>query len=180
VITEEELLANKGGEAGKDNPDVKPSASGGFTNDPTDLGLELSDSDTEEQDDSTRQGKKEAGDMDSDGDSRMSGGDSRLSDSNISGLEKEKLSSPAKPTNQPTQFSKEMFQSQSSSGDSPGRISRQEQLQQQRVEMMHLASKKRELEHNIANCPNEALRNRFKQELQGVATEIKRLENSGF
>merc|ERR1712128_62194 len=125
--------------------------------------------------------------MDSEGDSRMSegGGDSRLSDSNISGSQREGgdkslLSSPAKSVvgHHPTQFSKEMFtspgskdifsssgskemfNSPGSSSDSPGRISRQEQLQQQRVEMMHLASKKRELEHNIANCPNEALRNR--------------------
>ena len=67
--------------------------------------------------------------------------------------------------------------------------------------MMHLASKKKELEHNIANCPNEALRNRFRhslsfinnqkmpinippnrfrQELQGVQNDIKRLEGGGF
>ena len=32
VITEVELNANKGGEVGKENPDVKPSFSGGFTN----------------------------------------------------------------------------------------------------------------------------------------------------
>ena len=50
VITEEELNANKGGEAGKDNPDVKPSVSGGFTNDPKDLGLDLFDSDGEGRD----------------------------------------------------------------------------------------------------------------------------------
>lgn len=48
VITEEELSANKGGEAGQiDNPAVKPSVSGGFTNDPTDLGLEMTDSEDE-------------------------------------------------------------------------------------------------------------------------------------
>ena len=46
--------------------------------------------------------------------------------------------------------------------------------------MMHLASKKKELEHNIANCPNEGLRTRFRQELQTVQNEIKRLEQSGF
>jgi len=199
VITEEELLANKGGEAGKDNPAVKPSAFGGFTNDPSDLGLELSDSDEERdnQDDSMTQdrGGDKGDDMDSEGDSRMSeGGDSRMSDSNISGRESQReggdkslLSSPLKSAgsgsgqgHHPTQFSKDMFNSPASSAESPGRMTRQEQLQQQRVEMMHLASKKRELEHNIANCPNEALRNRFKQELQGVSTEIKRLETSGF
>ena len=38
----------KGGEAGQtDNPAVKPSASGGFTNDPSDLGLEMTDSEDE-------------------------------------------------------------------------------------------------------------------------------------
>ena len=52
--------------------------------------------------------------------------------------------------------------------------------QVQRMEMMHLTSKKKELEHNIANCPNEALKNRFRQELQGVLNDIKRLEGSGF
>ena len=53
-------------------------------------------------------------------------------------------------------------------------------VQEQRMQMMHLASKKKELEHNIANCPNEALRNRFRQELQGVQNDIKRLEGGGF
>lgn len=52
--------------------------------------------------------------------------------------------------------------------------------QAQRMEMMHLASKKKELEHNIANCPNEALKNRFRAELQGVQNDIKRLEQGGF
>ena len=65
VITEEELNANKGGEAGKDNPDVKPSVSGGFTNDPKDLGLDLSDSDDEGRD----------VDIDSEDNSRLSAGD---------------------------------------------------------------------------------------------------------
>jgi hypothetical protein len=50
VITEEELNANKGGEAGKDSPDVKPSVSWGFTNDTKDLGLDLSGSDDEGRD----------------------------------------------------------------------------------------------------------------------------------
>ena len=34
--------------------------------------------------------------------------------------------------------------------------------------MMHMQSKKKELEHNIANCPNEALKNRFRAELLSV------------
>ena len=64
VITEEELNSNKGGEAGQSNPDVKPSASGDFTNDPKDLGLDLSDSEDE---------GRHGVDMDSDENSRMSG-----------------------------------------------------------------------------------------------------------
>ena len=63
VITEEELNSNKGGEAGQSNPDVKPSASGDFTNDPKDLGLDLSDSEDE---------GRHGVDMDSDENSRMS------------------------------------------------------------------------------------------------------------
>ena len=70
VITEEELNSNKGGEAGQANPDVKPSASGDLTNNPQDLGLDLSDSDDE----------RHGVDMDSDENSRMSANadDSRL------------------------------------------------------------------------------------------------------
>jgi len=167
VITEEELSANRGGEAGQtDNPAVKPSASGGFTNDPSDLGLDMSDS------------EDEGGevDMDSDQDSRLSAGeDSRLSDS-ASASQDKKASGGL-----PTQFSKEMFRSPGGQGGSPGpRSARQDQLQAQRMEMMHLASKKKELEHNIANCPNEALKNRFRTELQGVQNDIKRLEQGGF
>jgi transcription initiation factor TFIID subunit 7 len=64
VITEE-LNANKGGEAGKDNPDVKLSVSGGFTNDPKDLGLDLFDSDGEGRD----------VDIDSEENCRLSAGD---------------------------------------------------------------------------------------------------------
>ena len=46
--------------------------------------------------------------------------------------------------------------------------------------MMHVQSKKKELEHDIANCPNEALKNRLRAELLSVATELKRLEAGGF
>merc|ERR1711971_274806 len=81
----------------------------------------------------------------------------------------------------PTQFSREMFPPGATSSPAPSsRSSRQDQLQEQRMAMMHLASKKKELEHNIANCPNEALRNRLRQELQGVQNDIKRLEGGGF
>ena len=31
--------------------------------------------------------------------------------------------------------------------------------------MMHMQGKKKELEHNLDNCPNEALKNRFRAEL---------------
>jgi hypothetical protein len=68
VITEEELNANKGGEAGKDKPDVKPSVSGGFTNDPKDLGLDLFDSNGEGRD----------VDIDSEENSRLSAGDDSI------------------------------------------------------------------------------------------------------
>jgi len=180
VITEEELNANKGGEAGKDNPDVKPSVSGGFTNDPKDLGLDLSDSDDEGRD----------VDIDSEDNSRLSAGDdSRMSDS-VSNATTTQKSSPVAVAG-PTQFSKEMFAPPgpstsalapppASGGSTPGRPSRQDQLAELRMQMMHMQSKKKELEHNIANCPNEALKNRFRAELLTVATEIKRLEAGGF
>jgi len=183
VITEEELNANKGGEAGqKDNPDVKPSVSGGFTNDPKDLGLDLSDSDDEGRD----------VDIDSEENSRLSAGDdSRMSDS-VSNATTTQKSSPVAVAG-PTQFSKDMFAppagpstsappppSGASGSGTPARSSRQDQLAALRMEMMHMQSKKKELEHNIANCPNEALKNRFRAELLTVATEIKRLEAGGF
>ena len=198
VITEEELNANKGGEAGqKDNPDVKPSVSGGFTNDPKDLGLDLSDSDDEGRD----------VDIDSEENSRLSAGDdsryditimsvahlvhSRMSDS-VSNATTTQKSSPVAVAG-PTQFSKDMFvpppgpsssapppPSAPSGSSTPARSSRQDQLAALRMEMMHMQSKKKELEHNIANCPNEALKNRFRAELLTVATEIKRLEAGGF
>jgi len=176
VITEEELNANKGGEAGKDNPDVKPSVSGGFTNDPKDLGLDLSDSDDEGRD----------VDIDSEDNSRLSAGDdSRMSDS-VSNATTTQKSSPVAVAG-PTQFSKEMFAQPGPSSSTlpagaatPGRPSRQDQLAELRMQMMHMQSKKKELEHNIANCPNEALKNRFRAELLSVTTEIKRLEAGGF
>ena len=52
-------------------------------------------------------------------------------------------------------------------------------MAEMRMQMMHLQSKRKELEHNISNCPNEALKNRFRSELVGVNNEIKRLESSG-
>ena len=45
---------------------------------------------------------------------------------------------------------------------------------------MHLGSKRKELEHNISNCPNEALKNRFRSELMEVNAQIKQLESGGF
>ena len=89
----------------------------------------------------------------------------------------------------PTQFSKEMFAPPSpstsapqplSGGNTPSRSSRQDQLAELRMQMMHMQSKKKELEHNIANCPNEALKNRFRAESLSVATGLKRLEVGGF
>ena len=118
VITEEELNANKGGEAGQtDNPAVKPSASGGFTNDPSDLGLEMTDSEDEGGD----------VDIDSEDNSRLSAGDdSRMSDS-MSNTQ-EKKAAPA--AGGPTQFSREMFPpGATSSPATSSRSSRQDQLQ---------------------------------------------------
>jgi len=161
VITEEELSTNKGGEAGQSNPNVKPSAMGDFTNDPQDLGLDLSDSEDE---------GRHGGDMDSDENSRMSANadDSRMSDS--ASASNKPGSSKAASVTGPTSFSKEMFKEKGG---------RQDQMAEMRMQMMHLQSKRKELEHNISNCPNEALKNRFRSELVGVNNEIKRLESSG-
>lgn len=158
VITEEELNSNKGGEAGQSNPDVKPSASGDFTNDPKDLGLDLSDSEDE---------GRHGVDMDSDENSRMSGtaDDSRMSDSASASTK-----AGARVTG-PTSFSKEMFKQEKQGA-------KQDQAAEMRMQMMHLMSKRKELEHNISNCPNEALKNRFRSELAGVNSEIRKLESS--
>ena len=75
-----------------------------------------------------------------------------------------------------TQFSKEMFnppRSQRSTSAPPppsggNTPSRQDQLAELRMQMMHMQTKKKELEHNIANCPNEALKNRSRAELLSV------------
>jgi len=161
VITEDELNANKLGEAGQSNPDVKPSACGDFTNDPKELGLDLSDSEDEGR-------HKDDMDMDSDDNSRMSGGadDSRMSDSaTASKASSSKVAGP-------TQFTKEMFKQE--------KTTKQDLANEMRMQMMHLLSKRKDLEHNISNCPNEALKNRFRSELSSVNTEIKRLESSGY
>ena len=70
----------------------------------------------------------------------------------------------------PTSFSKEMFKEKGAKG----------QDQELKMQMMHLQSKRKELEHNISNCPNEALKNRFRSELSSVNAEIAKLEASGF
>ena len=56
----------------------------------------------------------------------------------------------------------------SSGGNTPSRSSRQDQMAELRMQMMHMQSKKKELELNIVNCPNETLKNRFKAELLSV------------
>jgi len=161
VITEEELSSNKGGEAGGHNPDVKPSVSGDFVNDAAGLGLDLSDSEDE---------GRHGGDMDSDDNSRMSGTaeDSRMSDSASASTSKAGTSK----VTGPTSFSKDMFKQEKLG-------SRSDQMAEAKMQMMHLQSKRKELEHNISNCPNEALKNRFRSELLTVNTEIKKLESSG-
>ena len=72
----------------------------------------------------------------------------------------------------PTSFSKEMFKQEAQGG------AKQDQAAEMRMQMMHLMSKRKELEHNISNCPNEALKNRFRSELAGVNSEIRKLESS--
>lgn len=154
VITEAELNANKTGEAGQtDNPEVKPSVSGGFTNDPTDLGLDLTDSEDDDND----------VDVDSGESGLVSDNKTQDTQDNVSSIN----------TNGPTQFSAEMFNGSSS----PKRKNKQEELQ--KAEMIHLRSKKKELEHNISNCPNEALKRRFRKDLQEVLNDIERMENNG-
>ena len=71
----------------------------------------------------------------------------------------------------PTSFSKEMFKQEKQG-------TKQDQAAEMRMQMMHLMSKRKELEHNISNCPNEALKNRFRSELAGVNSEIRKLESS--
>ena len=71
----------------------------------------------------------------------------------------------------PTSFSKEMFKQEKQGA-------KQDQAAEMRMQMMHLMSKRKELEHNISNCPNEALKNRFRSELAGVNSEIRKLESS--
>ena len=73
VIPEEKLKANKRWEAGKDNPDAKPSVRG-FNNDPKDLRLDLSDIDDKGRD----------VDIDSENNSRLfAGDDSRYDEKEI-------------------------------------------------------------------------------------------------
>lgn len=182
VITEEELNANKGGEAGKDNPDVKPSESGGFTNDPKDLGLDLSDSDNDEDE------RKDI-DIDSEEGSRLSGGeDSRMSDSMSTTLDRtlERKSSPAAVG--PTQFSRDMFsspQTPATPGSSTPRRPKQEagpsprDFEKRRQEIAILLNRRRELENNIANCPNEMLKQSFQHQLEQVCGEIRAKEDAG-
>jgi hypothetical protein len=77
----------------------------------------------------------------------------------------------------PTQFSKEMFAPPGpstsappppSGGNTHSRSSKRDQLAELRMQKMRMQSKKKELEHNIAICPNEALKNRFRVELLSV------------
>jgi len=157
VITENELNANKGGEAGKDNPDVHPSQSGVFTNDPKDLGLDLSDSEDETRDI----------DIDSEDNSRLSAGDdSRTFDSHMA----DKRSSPS--TAAPLQFSKEMFQQPAIP---PPHILNQRSAEEQelKAELIMLKSRLKELEHNISTCPNISLKEKFKMEVREIKQQIK-------
>jgi len=192
VITEEELSANKGGEAGKENPDVKPSESGGFTNDPKDLGLDLSDSDNEDE-------RKDI-DIDSEEGSRLSGGEeSRQSDSMSTTLDRtvETKSSPAAAVG-PTQFSRDMFNNSPQQSPGPSSTPRRSnkhhdvagpsgshtnnsprEFERRRQEMGALFSRRRELEQNIASCPNDMLKQAFQAQLEQVCYEIRSKEEGG-
>jgi len=160
VITETELNANKGGEAGKLNPDVHPSQSGAFTNDPKDLGLDLSDSEDDTRDI----------DIDSEDNSRLSAGDdSRMSDS----LGGDKRSSPGRQgqSQPPLQFSKEMF---SLPAVPPPNLNQRSQHEmEQRQELMLLRARLKELEHNINSCPNNVLKEKFRQDMKEIKEKIK-------
>ena len=70
----------------------------------------------------------------------------------------------------PTSFSKEMFKQEKLGTKQVScheavlqavTAVTQDQAAEMRMQMMHLMSKRKELEHNISNCPNEALKNRF-------------------
>jgi len=166
VITENELNSNKGGEAGKDNPDVHPSQSGAFTNDPKDLGLDLSDSEDESRDI----------DIDSEDNSRLSAGDdSRTFDGNHPTADK-KPAAPAASVAaaQPLQFSKEMFQQPAIPPPQPNQRSAEEQ--EARAELTMLKARLKELEHNIATCPNVSLKEKFKMEVRDIKQQIKEKE----
>lgn len=163
VITESELNANKGGEAGKDNPDVHPSQSGNFTNDPKDLGLDLSDSEDETRDI----------DIDSEDNSRLSAGDDSRT---FEGQLAEKRSSPSTSGGAaPLQFSKEMFQQPAVP---PPHIlnQRSEQEQELKAELMLLKARMKELEHNISTCPNISLKEQFKMQVREIKQQIKEKE----
>jgi hypothetical protein len=50
-----------------------------------------------------------------------------------------------------------------------GPAGRQDQLAELRMQMMHMQSKKKELELNIVNCPNETLKVQGRVALCGAA-----------
>eukprot|EP00088_Acartia_fossae_P030290 TRINITY_DN3126_c0_g1_i1.p1 TRINITY_DN3126_c0_g1~~TRINITY_DN3126_c0_g1_i1.p1 ORF type:complete len:390 (+),score=112.78 TRINITY_DN3126_c0_g1_i1:44-1213(+) len=177
VITEDELLTNKGGEAGKDNPDVHPSQSGTITNDHKDLGLDLSS----DEDDNAR----DFDPMDSEDNSRMSVGDdsrfdSRMSDSVATGSmsasvpDQRSASSLKAESNQqmPLQFTSDMF----APPPPPNIKQRSEDEQDSRAEMMLLKSRMKELEHNIKTCVNVSLKEKFKKDLKDIKQQIKEKE----
>jgi len=170
VITETELNANKGGEAGKDNPDVHPSQFGAFTNEHTDLGLDLSSDEDEGRD----------FEMDSEENSRMSvGDDSRMSDSqSLAGTASNSISiakldqlHQQQPQNMPLHFTPDMF---SQPPPPPPNLKlRSEDEQDMRAELMLLRSRMKELEHHIKTCINSSLKEKFKKELKEIKQQMK-------
>ena len=190
LITQTELNANKTGESGhKDIAEVKPSPSDipsvwtADRNDSTDLGLELTDSEEESQDVDV---DSEAGSLVSVGENTQNTQDTQdtqnTRDTPTQGtptLVKEHKWSPEMETDGDTQFNTDkLFGNMDTSTPAGPHQDSYQQLFLKRAQILHLESKKRELEHNISNCPNEALKNRFRQELYEVLKDIKSLEGN--
>jgi len=188
LITQTELNANKTGELEhkEETTEVKPSPSysdsvwTGDRNDSTDLGLELTDSEEESQD----------VDVDSEAGSAVSLGENTHNTQDTQDIQdvvtqntptvvKEHKWSPEMETDGDTQFnSDKLFGNMDISTPAGPHQDSYQHLFLKRAQILHLESKKRELEHNISNCPNEALKNRFRQELNEVLKDIKSLEGN--
>lgn len=184
VITQTELNASKTGEAeNKDTIEVKHSPSGspslqpGDRNDSTDLGLELTDSEEERQDVDV---DSEAGSfvsVEEDAQDTRDTQSTSIQDT-ATGVKEHRLSLEME-TDGATQFNTDILTGNTNTSTPAGpHQGNHQQLFLHRTQILHLESKKKELENNISNCPNEALKNRFRQELQEVLNDIKSLEGN--